>query len=82
MPAVINRPRVSYFDRNVSTFGKIEPRVVEYTAWFDQTLSPAFAVAKVKRKFYVDNELKGFVEDDIVVEDYGTDAKSKLPENN
>lgn len=56
--------------------------VAEYTAWFDPKTSPAVATARIQRKIYYDDKLSATIEDDIVLQDHGTDAKSQLPENN
>jgi len=64
--------------------GKSEDRNLdkEYTVWFDRTTSPAFSAAKIKTKIYANGKLRSTQDDDLFVEDYGTDAKTQLPDNN
>ena len=56
--------------------------VTEYAGWFHQTASPVIAAAKIQKKTYFNDELNTTQKDDVVIQDYGTGAKSQLPENN
>ena len=56
--------------------------VVEYTAWFDQMIAPVYVAAKIQTKRYANDKLLDTAEHNIVIEDYGTGAMSKLPDNN
>lgn len=75
MPDVIYRPRIGGFQANPNS-------AVEYTAWFDRATAPVFSAAKVRRNIDENDASKGAIEDEIVLEDFGTGAKSKLPDNN
>ena len=59
-----------------------EESVTEYMVWFDQTLPSVYAAAKIQTKRIVNDQLEALTEHDIVIEDYGTGAMSKLPDNN
>jgi hypothetical protein len=56
--------------------------IVKSTVWFDPVTSPVFAAASFDVKTYNDNVLESSQDIEMVVEDIGNDAQSKLPENN
>jgi hypothetical protein len=53
---------------------------VDYTIWLDPASSPVFSAAKISSKVYNNDQLNSSREDDMVIEDTGTDAVSKLPD--
>jgi hypothetical protein len=55
---------------------------IEYMIWFDQATTPVYTAATRKRTSYANEKLQNTTVDEYFVEDYGTGAKSKLPDNN
>ena len=57
-------------------------RIEESTVWFDQITSPVYAAASFRIKSYENDLLHYSKEIEMVIEDIGNDAQSKLPDNN
>jgi hypothetical protein len=55
---------------------------LEFTVWNEPSLAPAFAAAKTRFEILIDDAPRAAFVDEWVIEDFGTDAKSALPENN
>ena len=53
-----------------------------HIAWFDQASSPVLTALKTRTKISDGGEVVSTEDDDMVIEDTGTDAKSELPEQN
>lgn len=54
----------------------------EFTVWTDPVIELGFAAANIRNTTSVDNVVRSSRDDEWVIEDFGTDAKSELPENN
>ncbi len=56
--------------------------IIETTVWFDQVTSPVIAAERIQTKEYEKEKLILSREENFVIEDIGSDAKSSLPEIN
>lgn len=56
--------------------------LIEYTGWYHRTTLPLIAAAKIHTKTFYNDKLNTTQNEDIVMQEYGTGAKSRLPENN
>lgn len=56
--------------------------VLDYTIWTDPAVAPGFAAARTRYATVVNEMVRTARNDEWVIEDFGKDAKSELPENN
>jgi len=56
-------------------------RISEYTVWFDRTTSPFFSAMSIHREESKNGDFNLTTDEELVLEDYGTGAKSKLPDH-
>ena len=56
--------------------------VLDYTIWTDPAVAPGFAAAKTRYATMINDVVRTARNDEWTIEDFGTDAKSELPENN
>ncbi len=68
--------------RRALTSGQKQTIAFEYTIWNHATVAPGFCAAKTRYEILIDDAPKAAGVGEWVIEDFGTDAKSALPENN
>ena len=79
----INEGRVgkSVASRRAITTGQKQEYVAEFTSWSHPSIGPVSAAHHQRVEFRRDEKLVQSSTEELLLEDFGNDAKSKLPEN-